>query len=73
MSNSAHTIFLQTNSSRMDKFKRGKPLKSQARQMVFNVNLYFLNEANVFQRHHDGYYKKIQDRITKATGISRRT
>lgn len=57
----------------MDKFKRGKPLNSQARQMVFNVYLYFLNEANVFKKDHDGYFKKVQERVTKSTGISRRT
>lgn len=57
----------------MEKFKRGKPLKSQTRQIVFNVYLYFLNEANVFKKDHDGYFNKVQDRVTKATGISRRT
>lgn len=57
----------------MEKFKRGKPIKAQARQVIYNVYLYFLQEANTFKKEHNGYFQKLQERVAKSTGVSTRT
>lgn len=54
------------------KLKRGKPVNSQSREIIYNVYLYFLTEANAFKKTENGYFNKVQDRVVKATGISRR-
>lgn len=57
--------------------KKGKQLLSQSREIIHNVYKYFLSEANQFKKHEDvnvsKYFKKVQQRVADATGISRRT
>lgn len=54
--------------------KKGKALQGQSREIIYNVYKYFLNEAELFKSNRESnYFKKIQDRVAEATGVSRRT
>lgn len=56
------------------KIKKGKPLNDQSREIVYNVFLYFQAEAERFDGNREReYFKKIQDRVSEATGVSKRT
>lgn len=50
--------------------KRGKPVNAQSREIIYNVYLYFLYEANRFKKQEDGYFKKVHERVGNACGIS---
>lgn len=57
--------------------KRGKPLRGQSREIIYNVYKYFVTETDRFKKNEDEnvscYFKKVQERVANATGISRRT
>ncbi|XP_068619729.1 uncharacterized protein [Battus philenor] len=54
--------------------KKGKPLHGQSREIIYNVYKYFLNEAELFKMTSNRlYFKKVQERVAEATGVSRRT
>lgn len=55
------------------KLKTGKPISSQAREIVYNVYLYFIIEANAFKKEEQGYFHKVHQRVADATGVSKRT
>lgn len=57
--------------------KRGKPLKSQARTIVYSVYLYFVMESKLFPKlnteEDQKYFQRVQERVAKATGVSSTT
>lgn len=57
--------------------RRGIAIQGQSREIIYNVYRYFLKESNKFKRvlDDDGskYFNKVQERVVKATGVSRQT
>lgn len=57
--------------------KRGRPIHAQAREIIYNVYQYFVKESFKFKKYMDAdgnyYFKKVQERVCQATGISRKT
>lgn len=56
------------------RLKKGIPVNSQSREIVYNVYKYFLNEAETFKKSDNcKYFNKLQERVIEATGISKCT
>lgn len=49
---------------------KGRTFDAEARETIYKIYLYFVEEANTFKREENGYFQKVQERVSKATGVS---